>query len=63
MYEITTDDIYKDLYGTEEMKNLFDYSEYSEDNEYFFKERKKVIGKIKDETGGVPIVEFVGLRS
>ena len=63
MYEITTEDIYKDLYGTEEMKNLFDNSEYSEDNEYFFKENKKVIGKMKDEAGGVPIVEFVGLRS
>ena len=24
---------------------------------------KKVIGKIKDETAGVPIVEYVGLRS
>ena len=56
MYEITTEDIYKDLYGTEEMKNLFDNSEYSEDNEYFFKENKKVIGKMKDEAGGVPIV-------
>ena len=37
------------------MKNLFDNSEY------FFKENKTVIGKMKDEADGVPIVEFVGL--
>ena len=42
MYEIITEDIYKDLYGTEETKNLFDNSEYSEDNEHFFKEKQVV---------------------
>ena len=32
MYEITTKDVYKDLYGIEEVKNLFDNSEYSENS-------------------------------
>ena len=63
MYEITTEDVYKDLYGTEEMKNLFDNSEYSKNSEYFFKENKKVIGRMKDEAAGVPITGFIGLRS
>ena len=30
---------------------------------YFDKTNKKVIGKFKDEAAGVPICEFVGLRS
>ena len=60
MYEITTDDAYRDFY---ERKELFDNSDYPEDSPYYFKENKKVIGKMKDETAGVPIVEFVGLRS
>ena len=29
----------------------------------FFDENKKVIGKIKDEAAGMPIKEFIGLRS
>ena len=59
MYEIKTKDVYKDLYGKPEMRNLFDNSDYSEDSKYFFKENKKVTGKMKDEAAGVPITEFV----
>ena len=29
----------------------------------FLKQIKKVIGKFKDETAGIPVVEFIGLRS
>ena len=29
---------------------------------FFFDENKKVIGKFKDETAGLPISEFVGLK-
>ena len=36
---------------------------YSTENKYDFSENKKVIGKMKDEAVGIPITEFVGLRS
>ena len=60
MYKIATKDVYKDLY---ERKELFDDSDYPENSMYYFKENEKVIGKMKDETAGVPIVEFIGSRS
>ena len=59
-YEIEADRVYRDFWND---KDEFDNSGYSNDSPYFDKTNKKVIGKFKDETGGVPIVEFVGLRS
>ena len=59
-YEIETKDIYKELW---EDKQLFDNSDYPQDSPYFSAENKKVIGKFKDEAAGMPIREFVGLRS
>ena len=59
-YEIETRDIYKELC---EDKQLFDNSDYPKDSPYFSVENKKVIGKFKDEAAGMPIVEFIGLRS
>ena len=53
-YEIETKDIQKELW---EDKQLFDNSDYPEE------ENKKVIGKFKDEAAGMPIREFIGLRS
>ena len=44
-------------------KDKFDNSDYPESSQYFDKTNKKVIGKFKDEAAGVPIIEFVGLRS
>ena len=44
-------------------KDKFDNSDYPEDSMYFNKTNKKVIGKFKDEAAGIPICEFVGLRS
>ena len=60
-YKIETEDMYKDM---SEDKHLFDMSDYSMDG-YRSQDNtnKKVIGKFKDETSGVPIVEFCGLRS
>ena len=61
LYEINTKrDIYEDTYNN---KQLFDNSNYPSDSPLFFDDNKKVIGKFKDETGGNPIVEFIGLRS
>ena len=59
-YEIETEDIYQDFWND---KNKFDNSDYHESSPYFDKTNKKVIGKFKDEAAGVPICEFVGLRS
>ena len=59
-YEIEAKDVYKDFWKD---KDRFDNSDYPEDSKYFDKTNKKVIGKFKDEAAGVPICEFVGLRS
>ena len=59
-YEIEADDIYQDFFND---KDKFDNSDYPESSPYFDKTNKKVIGKFKDEASGVPICEFVGLRS
>ena len=59
-YEIEAKDVYKDFWND---KDKFDNSDYSESSTYFDKTNKKVIGKFKHEAAGVPIVEFVGLRS
>ena len=59
-YEIETKDIYADLW---EHNHLFDNSDYPKESRFFNTSNKKVIGKFKDESAGVPIKEFVGLRS
>ena len=59
-YEIETNDAYKDFFKD---KSKFDNSDYPENSPYFNKTNKKVIGKFKDEAAGVPVVEFIGLRS
>ena len=59
-YEIEAEDVYQDFWKD---KDLFDNSDYPENSPYFYKKNKKVIGKFKDEAAGVPICEFVGLRS
>ena len=42
---------------------MFDFSNYSKDSKFFDNANKKVIGKMKDEYGGVIIDKFVGLKS
>jgi hypothetical protein len=63
MYEIKTDDVYEDFKRIGEEEDCWDNSDYPKDNPYYSDHNKKVIGKFKDEAAGVPIVEFVGLRS
>ena len=59
-YEIEAKDVYKDFWKD---KDRFDNSDYPESSPYFDKTNKKVIGKFKDEAAGIPIIEFIGLRS
>lgn len=58
-YHIETDDIYKDM---AESMELYDFSEYPKDHPLYSDKNKKVLGKFKDETSGVPPMEFVGLK-
>ena len=44
-------------------KDLFDFSNYSEDSKFYNNTNEKVIGKMKDEYGEVIIDESVGSKS
>ena len=59
-YEIEAEDVCKDFWND---KDMFDNSDYPENSPYYCNANKKVIGKFKDEACGVPIVEFIGLKS
>ena len=59
MYEIKTEDVYKDFSNDKEM---FDFSNYSTKSKYYDNSNKLVVGKMKDETAGVAIEEFVRLK-
>ena len=59
-YEIKSEDVYKEFY---KWKDLFDFSNYSKDSKFYDDTNKKVIGKMKDEYGGVIIDQFIGLKS
>ena len=59
-YHIKTDDLYQD---TKQDLHLYDNRNYPQDHPLYSTTNKKVIGKLKDETGSLPISEFVGLRS
>ena len=45
------------------MKNFLSGKIYSEDSKFFDETNKEVIGKMKDEFGGVILIEFFGLKS
>ena len=59
MYEIRTEDVYEDFSSYNQM---FDFSNYSIKSKYYDNLNKLNIGKMKDETGGVAIEEYVGLK-
>ena len=63
MYEIETEDFYKDISG--DVKDGFDTSNYPPNHPSGIPSglNKTVPGTFKDETGGKVIDEFVGLRA
>ena len=56
MDEIKTGDVYKDFSHD---KEIFDFSNYSTKSKYYDNSNKLVVGKVKDETAGAVIEEFV----
>ena len=60
MYEIKTEDLYEYFSSNKEM---FDLSNYSRQSKYCDDSNKLVIRKMKNETRGVAIEEFVGLKA
>ena len=59
MYEIKTKDVYEDFSSNKEM---LDFSSYVTNSKYYDNSNKLVIKKMKDETRGIAIEEFVGLK-
>ena len=59
-YEIEAEDVYKDFWND---KDMFDNSDYLKSSPYYCNVNKKIIGKFKDEACGIPITEFIGLKS
>ena len=59
-YKIKSENVYEEFH---KCKDLFDFSNYSKDSKFFNNANKKVIGKMKDEYGGVIIDQFIGLKS
>ena len=59
LHEIKTEDVYEDFSNGKEM---FDFSNYSPKSKYYDNSNKLVVDKMKAETAGVLIEEFVGLK-
>ena len=60
LFSCETEDIYNDMKAS---MDYFDTSDYPKEHALHSDINKKVLGKMKDETNGKPISEFVGLRS
>ena len=60
VYEINSDSVYEQCFKD---KDLFDFSGYQKNSNYYDISNNKVRGKMKDEFNGVKILEFVGLKS
>ena len=59
VYQIPTEDLYADLASR---ADEFDFSNYPSSHALFSNANKMVMGKMKDESNGAIITEFVGLR-
>ena len=59
-YEIEAEDVYKDFWNE---KDMFENSDYPESSPQYCNVNKKITGKFKDEACGIPITEFIGLKS
>ena len=60
MYEIQAENVYEDFCKDNE---LYDFSNYSKESNYYDKTNTLVVAKMKDETCDMPINFFVGLKA
>ena len=58
-YELKSEDVYEKFF---KHKHLLDFSNHPKNSKFFDETNKKVIGKMKDESEGKIIDEFVGLK-
>ena len=59
-YEIETEYVHRNFWND---KERFDNGDYPDNSPYFNKTNKKVMSIFKDEDSGIPIFEFISLRS
>ena len=59
MYEVKTEDVHQDFSMD---KKMFHFSNYSDNKKYYDESNKLVVDKMKDETSGVTIKDFFGLK-
>ena len=59
IYETETENSY-DYFSKN--KKMFDFSNYSAESKYYDESSALVVGKMKDDMGGVSIVKFIGLK-
>ena len=59
-YEIKSKNVHEEFFR---WKDLSDFSNYSKDSRFFNETNEKVIGKMKNEFGGIIVCEFVVLKS
>ena len=59
-YEIKSEDVYEEFF---KHKHLFHFSNFSKDSKFYDSQYKMVVGEMKVEHKGIPIKEFVGLKS
>ena len=60
VYEIKSKNVYEEFF---KWKNVLDFINHSKDSQFFNETKKRVIGKMKEEFGGVIVSEIVGLKS
>ena len=59
-YEIKSKDVYENVF---KHNYLFDFSNFSKDSKFYDDQNEVVVRKMKDEYKGIPIINFVGLKS
>ena len=59
MYWVETADLYKEMFAD---RQHFDFASLEKSSPFYDGANNKLIGKMKDEANGKPIIEFVGLR-